>query len=93
MFDHVLTFEGEAKKVIIKVVELNLYMIPHNGSGFNSYVALNILPQRRSVINSITNAAGVNSPKIFIGCVVEKQIPQFVHLRCGRVHINSNLKK
>ena len=38
MLDHVLSFKGEPKKVKNKNVENNLYLIAHNGSGFDSYV-------------------------------------------------------
>ena len=41
MLDHVLSFKGEPKKVKNKIVEYNLYLIAHNGSGFDSYVVLN----------------------------------------------------
>ena len=44
-------------------------MIAHNGSGLDSYVVLNNLPQWRSVVKLIKNGAGINSLKIFNGCV------------------------
>ena len=69
-------------------------MIAHNGSGFDSYVVLNNLPQWRSVVKLIKNRAGVISLKIFNGYVDQnKKIPQYVRFRCGRVHINKSLKK
>ena len=77
-----------------KIVEYNLYLIAHNGSGFDSYVALNNLPQWRSVVKLIKNGAGIISLKIFNGYVDPvKKIPQYVHFRCGRVHINKSLRK
>ena len=94
MLDHVLSFKGEPKKVKNKIVEYNLYLIAHSGSGFDSYVVLNNLPQWRSVVKLIKNGRGIVSLKIFNGYVDEnKKIPQYVHFRCGRVHINQNLKK
>ena len=45
MSDHVSSFKGEAKKVNNKIVEHNLYLIAHNGSGFDSYVELKNLTQ------------------------------------------------
>ena len=41
MLDHVLLFKGEPKKVKNKIVEYNLYLIAHNGSGCDRYVVLN----------------------------------------------------
>ena len=94
ILDHVLSFKGEPKKVRNKIVENNLYLIAHNGSGFDSYVVLNNLPQWRNVVELIKNGAGIISLKIFNGYVDPvKKIPQYVHFRCGRVCINKSLKK
>ena len=94
MLHHVLSFKGEPKKVKNKIVEYNLYLIAHNGIGFDSYVVLNNLPQWRSVVKLIKNGAGIVSLKIFNGYVDQnKKIPQYVHFRCGRVHINESLRK
>ena len=94
MLDHVLSFKGQPKKIKNKIVEYNLYLIAHNGSGFDSYVVLNNLPQWRSVVKLIKNGAGIVSLKIFNGYVDPvKKIPQYVHFRCGRVHINKSLRK
>ena len=94
MLDRVLSLKGEPKKVKNKIVVYNLYLIAHNGSGFDSYVALNNLPQWRSVVKLFKKGAGIISLEIFNGCVDPvKKIPQYVHFRCGRGHINKNLKK
>ena len=45
MLDHVLQFKEEAEKVFNKIIRSNLYLLAHNGSGFDSYVVLNNLPQ------------------------------------------------
>ena len=68
MLHHVLSFK-EPKKVKIKIVECNLYLKAHNGSGFDSYVVLNNLPQWRSVVKLIKNGAGIVSLKKFNGYV------------------------
>ena len=87
MLDNVLSFKRGPKKVKNKIVEYNLYLIAHNGSGFDSNV-LNNLPQWRSVVKPIKNGAGIISLKIFNVYVDQnKKIPQYVHFRCGRVHI------
>ena len=94
MLDHVLSFEGELKKIKNQIVEYNLYLIAHNGSGFDSYVVLNNLPQWRSVVNLIKNGAGIVSSKILNGYVDKKKnIPQYVHSRSGRIHIKKSLKR
>ena len=67
MLDHVLSFKGETKKVQNKIVEYNLFFIAHSGSGFESYVVLNNLPQRRSVVKIIKIGASKFSLKIFVG--------------------------
>ena len=69
-------------------------MIAHNGSGFDSYVVLNNLPQWRSIVKQIKNGRGIVFSKIFNGYEDEnKKPPQDDHFRCGRVHINQSLKK
>ena len=94
MLDHVLSFKGEPKKVKNKIVECDLYLIAHNGSGFDSYVVLNNLPKWRSIVKLIKNGAGIVSLKIFNGYVDPvKKIPQYVNFRCGRVYINQKLGK
>ena len=91
--DHALSFKGEVKRVDIKTINYNLLMIAHNGNGYNTYVFLNILPQWRRVVHMIKNGAGIISLKIFNGYVDKNnKIPQYVHFRCGRVHINNNLR-
>ena len=69
-------------------------MIAHNRSDFDSYVVLNNLPQWRSVVKPIKYGVGIISLKTFNGYVDQnKKIPQYVHFRCGRVHINRSLRK
>ena len=48
-------------------------MIVQNGSGFDSYIVLNILPQWRSVVNLIKNVGGIVSFRIFYRYVDEKK--------------------
>ena len=73
MLDHVLSFKGEPKKIKIKIVEYNLYLIADNGSGFDSYVVLNNLLEWRSVVKLIKYGAGIISSKLFNGYVDEKE--------------------
>ena len=92
MLDYVLQFKGEAKRITNKIFKYNLYLIAHKGSGFDSYVVLNNLPQWRTV-KLIKNGSGIVSLKIFNGYVDQnKKNPQYVHLRCGLLHIKDSLK-
>ena len=93
MLDYVLQFKGEAKRINNKIVKYNLYLIAHEGSGFDSYVVLNNLPQWRTVVSLIKNGLGIVTLKIFNGYVdPDKKIPQYVHFRCGLLHIKDSLK-
>ena len=92
MLDYVLQFKGEPKRINNKIVKYNLYLIAHKGSGFDSYIVLNNLPQWRT-FKLIKNGSGIVSLKIFNGYVDPvKKIPQYVHLRCGLLHIKDSLK-
>ena len=62
--DHVFSFKEEARKVRKKIVEDNLFLIAHNGSGFDSFIVFNNLPQWRSVVDLFTNGAGIVSLEI-----------------------------
>ena len=94
MLDYVFLFKGEAKKINNKIVESSPYMIVQNGSGFDSYIVLNILPEWRSVVNLIENGGGIVSFKIFYRYVDEKKkMPQYVHFRCGKLHFRSSSRE
>ena len=71
MLEYFLSFKGDPKIIKNKIVEYNLYLIPHNGSIFASYVVLNNLPQWRSVVKLIKNGAGNFSLEDFNGYVYE----------------------
>ena len=93
MLDYVLQFKVEPKRINNKIVKYNLYLIAHKGSGFDCYVVLNNLPQWRTVVSLIKNGLGIVSLKIFNGYVDPvKKIPQYVHFRCGLLHIKDSLK-
>ena len=75
----------ENQKSQNRIVEYNLHLVAHNGSGFDSYVVLNKLPQWRSIVDFIKSRDGIVSLKIFNGYVDEnKKTPQYVHFRCGK---------
>ena len=92
MLDYVLQYKGEPKRINNKIVKYNLYLIAHKGSGFDSYVVLNNLPQWRTV-KLIKNRSVIVSLKKFNEYVDQnRKIPQYVHLRCGLLHIKDSLK-
>ena len=92
MLGYVLQFKRDPKRINNKIVRYNLYLIAHKGSGFDSYVVLNNLLQWRTV-SLIKNGSGLVSLKIFNGYVDQnKKTPQYVHFRCGLLHIKDSLK-
>ena len=69
-------------------------MVAHNGSTFDNYAVIINLPQWRNIVKLIKIEAGLVSLNISNGYVDEnKKIAQYVHFRCGRVHIISSLTK
>ena len=94
--DYLLKFKGEEKKINNKIVEYNLLMIAHNGSGFDTWVILNNLRCDKHIVGDIIkNGKGIIELKVFDGLIYKnnKQIPQYLHFRCGMTHLNYSLKK
>ena len=94
--DYLLKLKGEERKVNNKIVEYNLQLHAHNGSGFDTWVILNNLPCDRHIVGDIVkNGKGIIELKVFNGYIYKnnKQIPQYLHFRCGMTHLNYSLKK
>ena len=94
--DFCLKLKGEELKVNNKIIEYNLQLHAHNGSGFDSWIILNNLPCDKHIVgNIIKNCKGIISMKIFNGYIEKnkKQIPQYLIFRCGMTHLNYSLKK
>ena len=100
--DYLLKLKGEEIKVNNKIVEFNLQMHAHNGSGFDTWIILNNLPCDRHIVGDIIkNGKGIIELKVFNGYIYIyiyiykniKQIPQYLHFRCGMTHLNYSLKK
>ena len=94
--DYLLKLKGEERKVNNKIVEYNLQMHAHNGSGFDTWIILNNLPCDRHIVGDIIkNGKGIIELKVFNGLIYKnnKQIPQYLHFRCGMTHLNYSLKK
>ena len=57
--DYLLKLKGEERKVKNKVVEYNLQMHAHNGSGFDTWIILNNLPCDKHIVDIIKNGKGI----------------------------------
>ena len=93
--DFCLKLKGKEQKVKNKVVEYNLQMHANNGSGFDTWIILNNLPCDKHIVGIIKNGIGIIELKVFNGLIQKnnKQIPQYLHFRCGMTHLNYSLKK
>ena len=93
--DFCLKSKGEERKVKNKIVKYNLQMHAHNGSGFDSWIILNNHPCDKHIVDIIKNGKGIIELKVFNGLIHKnnKQIPQYLHFRCGMTHLNYSLKK
>ena len=85
----------EERKVKNKIVEYNLQLHAHNGSGFDTWIILNNLDCDKHIVTIIKNGKGIISLKIFNGYIEKnkKQIAQYLIFRCGMTHLNYSLKK
>ena len=94
--DYCLKLKGDERKVKNKVVEYNLQMHAHNGSGFDTWIILNNLRCDKHIVGDILkNGKGIIELKVFNGLIEKnnKQIPQYLHFRCGMTHLNYSLMK
>ena len=94
--DYLLKLKGEERKVNNKIVEYNLQMHAHNGSGFDTWIILNNLPCDRHIVGDIIkNGKGIIELKVFNGLIYKnnKEFPQYLHFRCGMTHLNYSLRK
>ena len=65
--DYCLKLKGEEYKINNKVVEYNLQMHAHNGSGFDTWIVLNNLDCDKRIVNVIKNGKGIIELKVFNG--------------------------
>ena len=94
--DYLLKLKGDERKVNNKIVEYNLQLHAHNGSGFDTWIILNNLRCDKHIVGDIIkNGKGIIELKVFNGLIYKnnKQIPQYLHFRCGMTHLNYSLKK
>ena len=59
--DFCLKLKGDERKVKNKIVEYNLQMHAHNGSGFDIWIVLNNLPCDKHIADIIKNGKGIIS--------------------------------
>ena len=95
VLDFCLKLKGEEFKIRNKVVEKNLQLHAHNGSGFDTWIILNNLPCDKNIVDIIKNGKSIISSRVFNGSIQnnKKQIPQYLIFRCGMTHLNYSLKK
>ena len=69
-------------------------MHAHNGSGFDTWIILNNLPCDKHIVDIIKNGKGIIELEVFNGLIEKnnRQIPQYLHFRCGMIHLNYSLK-
>ena len=93
--DFCLKLKGEERNVQNKIVEYNLQLHAHNGSGFDTWIVINSLNCDKRIVNIIKNGKGIIEMKVFNGYNEKnrKQIPQYLHFRCGMTHLNYSLEK
>ena len=93
--DFCLKLKGEEYEISNKVVEYNLQMHAHNGSGSDTWIVLNNLDCDKRIVNVIKNGKGIIELKVFIGYIEKnkRKIPQYLHFRCGVTQLNYSLKK
>ena len=92
--DFCLKLKGEERKVKNKIVEYNFQLHAHNGSGFDTWIILNNLDCDKHIVNLIKNGKGIIELKVFNRYIQKgnRQIPQYLHFRCGMTHLNYSLK-
>ena len=93
--DFCFKLKGEERKVKNKIVDYNLQLHAHNGSGFDTWIILNNLACDKHIVIIIKNGKGILDLKVFNGYIEEnkKQFPQYLHFGCGMTHLNYSLKK
>ena len=67
--DYCLELKGEERKVKNIIVEYNLQLHAHNGSGFDTWIILNILDCDKHIVNIIKNGKGNIELKVLNGYI------------------------
>ena len=77
--DFCLKLKGEERKVENKIVEYNLQIHAHNGSGFDTCIVLNNLPCDKHIVDNIKNVRSIIELKVFNG-LIHKKINKFINI-------------
>ena len=101
MFEKLRAVKGEPKKIEKNgkeiIVEYELKMIAHNGSGFDSWIILDNLPEWCRITSMIKTGKGIINMKIYNGmCDIKPNIkgkPQYLIFNCSANHMKSSLRK
>ena len=93
--DFLLRFKCDEREVKNKIVEYYLQMHAPNGSGFDTWIILNDLPCDKHIVDIIKNGKEIIELKVFNGLIYKnyKNIPQYLHFRCGMTPLICSLKK
>ena len=93
--DYCSKLKGEERKIKNKIVEFDLQLHAHNGSGFDTWIILINLDCDKHIVKVNKNGKGIIELKVFNGYSEknDKQIPHYLHFRCGTTHLNYSLKK
>ena len=89
--DFCLKLKGEEyKDKKGKVLAYHLQLHAHNRSGFDTWIALDNHPCDKRIVIIIKNGKGIIELNVLNGYIEknEKQIPQYLHFRCGMTHLN-----
>ena len=72
--DFCLKLKGEEyKDKKGKILEYNLQLHAHNGSGFDTWIVLNNLPCDKRIVNILKNGKGIIELKVFNGYIEKKK--------------------
>ena len=96
VLDFCSKLKREKRKVKNKIVEYNLQLHAHNGSGFDTWIILNNHRCDKHIVGDIIeNGKVIIELKVFNGYIEKnkKEFPQYVHFRCGMTHLNYSSKK
>ena len=78
MLDYLLNREGEPKKVGIKMVEHEIQMHAHKGSGSDFWIIVNNLTCERRIVDLISTGKGNISLQVFHGNIGVKKTHQYL---------------